>query len=303
MAPPSHRRPGFSRKAQYSLFAAYLTAMAGILGGLCLLVIAIFDPAGFATLRVVGAEVVAPVARVTNTIRLTVRDGTANISGYFDAAAKNAAMERKLRDQKTALIQAEAIAAENAQLRRLLGLVQTGVVEIARGQIISTTASSARRLATLSVGQNRGVSRGQPVMAPEGLVGRILESGPTTAQVLLITDTDSVVPVQRAADGLPAFATGRGDGRLMIRPIQAGANPFAKGDIIVTSGNGGLYPPNTPVAIVVGGNADGAFAQPLADPARAAFVSVQPVYMPEAVATDVQVSQEAAASAAANGND
>ena len=82
-------------------------------------------------------------------------------------------------------------------------------------------------------------------------------------------------------DGLPALAYGRGNGDLDVRTLNIANNPFKPGDILVTSGTGGLYPPNIPVAIVVQRQDDGALARPLADPAKVDAVSVLRPYTPD----------------------
>ena len=120
---------------------------------------------------------------------------------------------------------------------------------------------------------------GQPVRTSEGLVGRVVAAGRVTARVLLITDGGAVVPVRRLSDGQPALATGRGDGGLDIRALQAGSNPFKAGDIFVTSGAGGIYPPDIPVALAKIEQRDVTIARPLADPARLDFAIVLPPYI------------------------
>src|SRR3546814_13624796 len=67
---------------------------------------------------------------------------------------------------------------------------------------LSSTSSSTRRFARLSAGRSQGVTPGQPVRAPEGLVGRIYEAGPNTANVLLLTDPENIVPVRRTRDNV-----------------------------------------------------------------------------------------------------
>jgi rod shape-determining protein MreC len=174
----------------------------------------------------------------------------------------------------------------------LLALAEAEPQRVAIGYLISSTASSSRRLATLSVGSNQGVAKGQPVRGPEGLIGRIIEVGPTTARVLLISDADNVVPVMRVSDGLPAFASGLANGMVTIKTINLGVNPFKKGDVIVTSGNGGLYQPNIPYAIVRSKANDGAIARPLAIPGRTPFVMVLPIYQPAATAALESITPE-----------
>jgi rod shape-determining protein MreC len=121
-----------------------------------------------------------------------------------------------------------------------------------------------------------------PVRSMEGLVGRVLEVGRSTSRVMLITDTESLVPVRRAKDSVPAFAQGRGDGTLQIRLINLGINPLQKGDVMVTSGSGGLYRPGTAVAAVVELTRDGGIARVLSDPAATEYVVVEQIWAPAA---------------------
>lgn len=304
MAPPTYRRSGYSRRAQYSLFAAYLIAMTGVVGGVLLLIIAVIDPSGFSALRGLAAEVTAPVTRSANALRRTTRDAFYDISAYWDAGSKNAALERELKARRIESIRARAITQENIRLRKLLNLVEKTPERVAVGRIMSSSGASTRRFATLSVGANRNVERGQPVRAPEGLIGRVLEVGPTTSRILLITDTDTVVPVRRISDSLPAFASGLADGTLLVKPINSGNSQFKPGEIIITSGNGGLYAPNIPVAVVIGETRDGAIARPLADPAKVAFVMVEPVFerviQPEVIPADSVETPDAGDDAAAS---
>ncbi|MBJ7389229.1 MAG: rod shape-determining protein MreC, partial [Sphingomonadaceae bacterium] len=93
MAPPPHRRPGFSRKAQYGLFVTYVVAIAGTIVAALLLTISVVDPAGFSALRTLGSEITAPVARVVNAARQSTQALTRNFSAYIDAASKNVTLE------------------------------------------------------------------------------------------------------------------------------------------------------------------------------------------------------------------
>ena len=281
MAPPASRRPGFSRKAQYRIFTGYLAAFLGAFGGLLLLAISYFDPAAFSALRAGAADVTAPVSRVLASARLGGQEGTNQVSAYFNAASKNAALKAELERSRTQLIEARALNQENARLKRLLGLIGEQDEPVAIARLISGTSSSSRRYAILGAGRNQGVRPGQPVRAQQGLIGRIFDVGANVSRVLLITDANNVVPVKRAADGTVAFAQGRGDGSIDIRLINIGVNNLKAGDIFVTSGNGGLYSPNIPVAIVDKRTSDGARARILSSPASSDFVIVQPIYQLE----------------------
>lgn len=283
MAPPTNRRPGFSKRAQYSIFASYLLGILGAIVGLLLLLVSFIDPLGFAALRTIGAETVAPVSRTLSNIGGATGSAGGEISAYFNAASKNAALQREVEQNRIEILEARALRQENQRLKRLLKLNEEVPDSIAMARLISSTASSSRRIATLGVGSSSGLEPGQPVRSPEGLVGRILETGPTTARVLLVSDGKNVTPVQRASDSLPAFATGRGDGTVEIQPINIGTNPFKGGDLMITSGSGGLYSPGIPVAVVIRKTETGAIGRVLANPAKVSHAIVQPIFQAETV--------------------
>ena len=292
MAPPPHRRPGFSRKAQYGLFVTYVVAIAGTIVAALLLTISVVDPTGFSALRTFGTEVTAPAARVLSNARQSTQKITHTVSAYIDAASQNVTLEKELKASRSALIEVQALRVENARLRGLLKIADGNEQQVAVGRLISSTASSTRRVATLSIGRNFGVERAQPVRGPAGLIGRVIETGPTTARVLLVTDSENLVPVMRASDGLPAFSAGLGNGLVLIKPLNLGESPFKVGDIIVTSGNGGLYSANIPFARVIRKTSDGALGLPFADPANTPFAIVMKPYLGAARAAQQAIAPD-----------
>ena len=110
-------------------------------------------------MRAAGAEITAPAARFFNSIRRTGNDMGGNLSAYFDAASKNAALTKEVKANRTKLIEARALKVENARLRGLLKLRDESGEQVAVGRLISSTASSTRRVATLSIGSNYGIER------------------------------------------------------------------------------------------------------------------------------------------------
>lgn len=278
MAAPTPRRPGYSRKAQYGLFAAYVIAVAGALAGLLLVLISAFDPTGFAALRSIVSELFAPVSRTSSSVVGSVGSADENISAYIKAGSQNKELRRQLDVAHNKLIEAKALVDENNRLRALLKLRDENADIVIVSRVISSTASSSRRFATLDAGSLQGVRSGQPIRAPEGLVGRVLEVGPTTARVLLLSDAESVIPVRRASDGIPATVTGVGDGSVHIQLLETSLSNIKPGDLFVTSGSGGMYRPNIPVALATRKGSDNAPGRAIADPAKVDAVLVQQAY-------------------------
>ena len=143
----------------------------------------------------------------------------------------------------------------------------------------------------LSIGSKDGVRVGMPVRAADGLVGRIIDTGALASRVLLVSDRANIVPARLLRGGMAVISQGRGDGTIDVRPLEVGRNPFKRGDIIITSGTGGLYPPLVPIARIVKLDDDGAVAIPLADPANISFAIVEAPFEPAASADEASTQE------------
>ena len=278
MARPPSRRPGLNRRAQYGLFASYVAALTGAAIGLLLVVIAVFDPTGFSALRVATAEITRPVSITMKSMVSGVASVDELLASWWRAGSQNVALRRQVEADRNRIIEAKAVAQENVRLKKLLKLVDEDNSDLLAARLIASSSSSARRFARLNAGSWQGVRAGMPVRAPEGLIGRIHSTTPNSSDVLLLTDTSNIVPVRRAADNIPAISTGMGDGSVEIRALTAGRNPFKPGDLLVTSGIGGVYQPNIPVAVVVRAQGEIAYGVPLANPARVDAVVVERIF-------------------------
>lgn len=275
---PPDRRAGFSRRRQYGLFVSYVVTVAGALIGAALLIVQRLDPPAFAALRMGGASVVAPVAGALTGGVNAIAGIPDAIGGHFRVRGENAALRARLKAQGTLLTRARAIAFDNRRLRALLAIRDRATDVVVAARLVGSTATSGKRFALLDAGRWQGVRPGMPVRGPDGVIGRIVETGPAVARVLLLTDAESLIPVRRTRDGLPALAAGRGDGTLEIRTVVSNTR-LAAGELYVTTGTGGLYPPGIPVARTTGGGIDLAPARPFASPDGLDFALVERQFM------------------------
>ena len=283
MAPSLGARPGWSRRAQYSLFFSFLLALAGLAVGLILLAMSLVAPASYQTVRGAALDLTAPITGALGEVVTTVQGLGSGAGNYWDAARQNSKLKAERTKMFRRMIEAKAIAQENHQLKAALQLRERSERAVASGRIVGSSFESARRFAVLSVGRSDGVRIGMPVRAPDGLIGRVVDAGQTASRVLLISDRSNIVPVRMLRTGMAVISTGRGDGTVDLRPLEVGRNPFRRGDIVVTSGTGGLYPPLVPVARIVRLDDDGAIAVPLADPSDTSFAVVEAPYEPAAI--------------------
>jgi len=279
-------RPGWSRRAQYGLFFSLLAVIAGIIVGLVLLTLSLVAPHQFERVRGAALDVTGPVSGGLHEVTATTEGLFSGAGNYWDAASQNAELKRANKAMLQRMVEAKAIFQENQQLKATLQLREHERTPIAVGRIVGSSFNSPRRFAILSAGTSDGVKVGMPVRSADGLVGRIIDAGALASRVLLVSDRANIVPARLLRNGIPVIAQGRGDGTLDVRPLEVGRNPFKRGDIIISSGTGGLYPPLVPIGRVVKLDDDGAVAVPLADPATTSFAIVEPPFEPAAVAAE-----------------
>ena len=277
-------RPGWSRRAQYGLFFGFVATVAAIVVGLLMLILSLAAPSTFSAVRGVALDAMAPAAGALREVSTTATGLVSGAGNYWDAARQNAELKRQRRAMLRRIVEAKAITLENTELKRALALRERERSTVATGRVVGSSFSSPRRFAILSVGTRDGVAVGMPVRAADGLIGRVIEAGRFASRVLLVSDRANIVPARLVRGGIPVIATGRGDGTIDVRPLEVGRNPFKRGDIIVTSGTGGLYPPLWPIARIVRLDDDGAIALPLADPGQISFALVEPPFEPAAIA-------------------
>jgi rod shape-determining protein MreC len=289
VAPP---RPGWSRRAQYSLFFGFIAVIAGVVIGFVLLMMSLYAPKSFQAVRGASLDLTAPISGALHQVSATFGGLGSGAGNYWDAVHQNERLKREHVLMRQQIIRAEAVLQENRQLKAALQLREHSRGSVATGRIVGSSFSSPRRFAILSAGSGDGVRIGMPVRSADGLIGRVIDAGSTASRVLLISDRSNIVPARLLRTGIPVISTGRGDGTVDLRPLEVGRNPFRRGDIVVTSGTGGLYPPLVPVARVVRLDDDGAIARPLADPANTSFALVEPPFEPAAIAAEASSETE-----------
>ena len=139
-------------------------------------------------------------------------------------------------------VRLQAAAAENARLRGLLASAERNRLDVQLASILDIDLDPIRQRLVLDAGSGSGVSVGQVVIDAGGLMGQVIAVAPTTANVLLITDPDHVVPavVARSGARLMVYGSGRSD-VLLAADIPLSAD-VRTGDVLLTSGLGSRFP-------------------------------------------------------------
>jgi rod shape-determining protein MreC len=183
----------------------------------------------------------------------------------------NDALKRQSLADAAALQDQQALAAENQHLRELLGLRERIPREIIGAQIVYAPRDPFTRRVVVDKGSQQGVKAGQAVVDHVGVVGQVTGVFAWVSEVTLVTDKEQAVPIQVLRSGLRGITFGIGyDGTLELRFMPVNAD-IQNGDVLVTSGIDGTYPPGLPVAVVsnIERNAAYAFARITCTPAAA----------------------------------
>ena len=142
------------------------------------------------------------------------------------------------------------LAEENERLRNLLGSSRKIADDVIVAELLSVDQNPYRQFIEINKGSSDGVEIGHAVIDDSGVMGQVIHVNPQSATTILISDPEHAIPVQFIRSGTRSVAFGRGSTReLELRYLPATADIMVD-DELVTSGLGGRFPPNYPVARV-----------------------------------------------------
>ena len=176
--------------------------------------------------------------------------------------SENARLRSSERDLELRAMRYEALARENGELRGLRQALPPVADRWLPAEVVNIQLSSLRQRLLLNRGAANGVFKGQEVLDDKGLIGQTTHVGPWSAEVILITDPEHAVPVRIERTGLRTIAVGAADTTSLALPYLPANADIKSGDLLVTSGLGGVFPEGYPVARVTEVHRDA--VQPLA---------------------------------------
>lgn len=162
--------------------------------------------------------------------------------------AENDALERKVLLLKGRLQKLAALKAENERIRNLLASGRSIDDKVLIAEILSVTPSPYQHYVKLNKGSLDGISKGQAMIDGNGIMGQIISTTPMDATAIMITDANHGIPVEVNRTGLQTIARGRGKAEQLTLPFLPTNADIHEGDLLVSSGLGGRYPPGYPVA-------------------------------------------------------
>jgi rod shape-determining protein MreC len=173
-----------------------------------------------------------------------------NLRDWRSLAAENERLRKDNLILQAKVTKMASLAAENARLRQLLNSATHLDDSVLIAELIGVSPDPLRHVVVINKGSEDGVYDSQPVIDAHGLVGQVVEVSTYFSRVLVITDSAHAVPVQVNRNGVRAIAEGGGRLDQLTLSHVAATTDIVAGDLLTTSGLGGVFPPGYPVAVV-----------------------------------------------------
>lgn len=173
-----------------------------------------------------------------------------NLSGRKTLLEENSRLRMQQTLLKAQLQKFNAIEAENLRLRELLQSSKKVGERVLVGELLAVDLEPFTRQIVINKGSRHGVYIGQPLIGADGVMGQVVHVGPLSAVAMLISDANHAIPVQVNRNGLRAIAMGTGEPDRLSVPFLPLSADISAGDLLVSSGLGGHFPPDYPVAVV-----------------------------------------------------
>jgi rod shape-determining protein MreC len=222
----------------------------------------------FETFRGYLQSLVSPLQYVANTPKQIMTWGVENLASRKKLVAENQQYKINELRLKQDLLELSIIKQENERLRSLLASPLRAQMKKIVAEIISVNNDPYSHQIVLNKGASDGVYEGQPVLDEKGIVGQILHVGANASRVLLITDLTHAIPVRIKRNGVRLIASGSGRLDRLIHNHVPHSTDIRSGDLLVSSGLGGKFPEDYPVARVVSVTQDESrpFARVISEP-------------------------------------
>jgi rod shape-determining protein MreC len=139
---------------------------------------------------------------------------------------------------------------ENRRLRDMRENTAGIAEKVLVAAILNVDLDPFRHRVLLDKGAADGVFKGQAVLDGDGIFGQVAKVTQSTAEVILISDAEHAIPVQSNRSGVRTIAVGTGDQNKLSLPFVTVESDLQEGDLLLSTGMGGVFPPSYPVAKV-----------------------------------------------------
>ena len=202
------------------------------------------------TVRSILSSLVHPLQQLVSAPAQLIHSIAESLTSRNELIAENRRLRAEQLVLKTRLLKFATLEQENIRLRGLLETSFKVGEQMLIAEVLSVNVVPYEQRVLVNKGTRFGAYVGQPVFDATGVVGQVMRVTPQSAEVMLITDINHGIPVQVNRNGLRTVAIGTGQIDRLVLPYLSGSADIQPGDLLVTSGMGGLFPQGYPVATV-----------------------------------------------------
>ncbi|MDD1782210.1 rod shape-determining protein MreC [Enterovibrio sp. ZSDZ35] len=204
----------------------------------------------FTNFRYLLNSVVAPLQYASNVPRDMLDNLFRQFTSHQQLLIDNAKLKEEVLTLRSGQLLFDQMEQENQRLRELLGSPFVRDERKMVAEVMAVDSDPYKHQVMIDKGRTNGVYEGQPVINERGIVGQVSYVGAHNSRVLLITDPTHAIPVQVVRNDVRVIAAGRGQtDNIQLENIPSSAD-IEPGDMLVTSGLGGVFPEGYPVAKV-----------------------------------------------------
>lgn len=196
------------------------------------------------------ACVIHPLHRLVHAPFQWMGDSKAYVQGFKHLVKEHRALEAAQALQQAQLQRLAALEAENTQLRALLKVEPQAAHRFLMAEIVQVHTDPFIQRVVLNRGRREGVWIGQPVIDASGVLGEIIEVSEKESRAILLSDVGYGIPVENSRSGVRGIVTGNGVNQPLSLQHVPNTIDLEVGDLLVTSGLEGHYPPGYPVGYV-----------------------------------------------------
>ena len=212
-----------------------------LLTAILFLIISMAGRKEFTVLHKFGLEIIGPVQTAISKASNYAGSIKSRYVDLLHVREENEQLRQELLQYKTANIEYREALATNVRLQKLLDLKESLSAPTLTAEIVGKDPSLWFRTFTINRGSSDGVQKGMPVVTVEGVVGQVLTSSPNYSKVLLATDPNSAVDVITQKTRVHGIVKGLGRDAFGLNYVLQSA-VVEKGDFVLTSGLGGVFP-------------------------------------------------------------
>ncbi|WP_341747839.1 rod shape-determining protein MreC [Candidatus Tisiphia endosymbiont of Dascillus cervinus] len=161
---------------------------------------------------------------------------------------------------------------ENKELKKLLSVVEEEQYNYVSAKLLSVSLNPFSKTALVSAGVRHGVEVDQIVTNSEGLVGRVIQVSNNYSKIILVNDVNSRIPITTVSSKEKGIMSGYGNGSKILYLPKT--HLVQKGEKVITSGYGNIYPYGITVGYVKKANAEKVLVKPVVDLSKTEFVSI-----------------------------